>query len=69
MLDSGIINSFKSKYRKKLVRNVVSRIDTGKTASDIVKEVDVLRAIQWIQQAWDEVSELTITKCFEKCGL
>ena len=29
----------------------MSRIDTGKMASDIVKEVDVFRVIQWIQQA------------------
>ena len=41
----------------------MSRIETGKTASDIVKKFDVLRAIQWIQQARDELSELTITKC------
>ena len=47
----------------------MSRIDTGKTASDIVKEFDVLRVIQWIQQARDQLSELTITKCFEKCGV
>ena len=34
VLDAGIINSFKSKYRKMLARNVVFRIDTEKTASD-----------------------------------
>ena len=52
MLDAGItsnwncINSSMSKYRKRFARNVVFRIDTGKTASDFVKEVDVLREIQ-----------------------
>ena len=48
MLEAGIFNSFKSKLRKKLARNVVYRKDTGKRASDIVKEVDVRRAVQWI---------------------
>ena len=38
-------------------------------ASDIATEVDVLRAIQWIQQAWYKLSEITIKKCFEKCGV
>ena len=59
MLDAGIINGFKAKYRKKLIRYVVSRIDNGKTASDIIAEVDVLRAIQWVKQAWSEVTEIT----------
>ena len=39
-----------SKYRKWLAKNVVFRIDTGKTASDFVKEADVLREIQWINK-------------------
>ena len=50
-------------------KSYVSRIDTGKTSSDIYKEVDVLRAILWIHQGCDEVSELKVTKCFENCGV
>ena len=50
-------------------KSYVSRIDTGKTSSDIYKEVDVLRAILWIHQGCDEVSELKVTKCFENGGV
>ena len=50
-LDAGIIRDFKHKYRKLLVRYVVSRIDEGKTASQIVEEVHVLKAITWLQTA------------------
>ena len=29
--------------------------------------MDVLGAIQWLQEAWKEVTNLTINNCFEKC--
>ena len=50
-LDVGIIRNFMHKYRKLLVCYVVSRIDEGKTASQIIKEVHVLKAITWLQTA------------------
>ena len=36
-LDAGIIRNFKQKYRKLLLRYVVSRINEGKTASQIIE--------------------------------
>ena len=38
-LDAGIIRNFKHKHRKLLVRYVVSRVDEGKTVSQIIEEV------------------------------
>ena len=46
----------------------MSRIDSGKLASDIIKEVTILKVIPWIQAAWNEVTSDTIKHCFEKCG-
>ena len=67
-LDAGIIRNFKHKYRKLLVRYVVSRIGEGKIASQIIKEVHVLKAITWLQTAWKSVVPETITHFFKKCG-
>ena len=50
-LDAGIITNFKHKYRTLLVRYAVSRIDEGKTASQIIEEVHVLKVITWLQTA------------------
>ena len=47
-LDAGIIRNFKHKYRKLLVCYVVSRINERKTASQIIEEVHVLKAITWL---------------------
>ena len=51
------------------MRYVCSKIDGQKTASEIVKSVNLLMAIQWGKQAWDEISQDTIAKCFNKVGL
>ena len=47
---------------------VVFRIDDYRKSSEIIQEVDVLKAIFWIKAAW-EVSDETVINCFRKCGL
>ena len=48
---------------------MLSRIREDTSATQIVKGVDVLMAIRWLQEAWKEVTNLTIKNCFEKCGI
>ena len=67
-LDAGIIRNFKLKYHKKLLQFVISRINDNEKATDIIQEVNVLKASSWIKSAWGEVSEETIFNCFKKCG-
>ena len=55
-------------YRRRLLWHVLSRVEPGAKASDIVKGVDVLKTIGWIMEAWKEVKASTIEKCFVKCG-
>ena len=47
---------------------MILRINDNVKATDIVQEVDVLKAISWIKSAWGELSEETIVNCFKKCG-
>ena len=67
-LDAGIIRNFKVKYRKSLVKYVLSRINDNVSASDIIKDVNILMAIRWVQRAWKDVLPSTMKHCFEKCG-
>ena len=55
LLDAGIIRAFKCKYRKRLLKCVVSRIDEDKNASEIKKDVTIAKAIHWLQVAWRDV--------------
>ena len=41
--------------------------DDNVKATDIIQEVDALKAISWIKSALGEVSEETIVNCFKKC--
>ena len=68
-LDAGIIQSFKSKYQKKLMRHVIARVKDDLLASEITNKINVLQAIGWVPDAWREVSVETIKNCFAKCGI
>ena len=64
-MDAGIIQYFKVKYRRLLLKFVIS---SETTAAEIAKEINILKAIRWIQEAWVSVSKDTIRKCFQNCG-
>ena len=48
---------------------MLARIQEDASATQIVKGVDVLVAIRLLQEAWKEVTNLTIKNCFKKCGI
>ena len=68
-LDLGIIKNFKVYYRKLLLRYIVVKIDQYSLASEVAKKINVLQAIRWIAEAWEQVSCETIKKCFKKAGI
>ena len=67
-LDAGIIRNFKVKYRKSLVKYVLSRINDNASAVEVVQDGNILMAIRWVQQPWKDVTSSTVKRCFEKCG-
>ena len=68
-LDAGIIKTWKMYYKRKLLRHVASEIDGKKTASEIVKSVNLLMAIRWMVSTWEEVPSEVISKCFKHVGM
>ena len=69
VLQTGIMQSFKMKGPKRLIKYVLARDSEKKSASEMVKSLNVLQAIQWIQESWKDVTNATIKDCFEKCGI
>ena len=53
---------------KLTLTHVVSKIDDCNSATEVSNSVDLLQATRWIAQAWENVSESTIKKCFIKAG-
>jgi hypothetical protein len=62
-LDQGIIHSFKSNYRQKLLLQIVQSIDEEKQFS-----IDLLQAINLADKSWRKVTQKTISNCFQKSG-
>lgn len=56
-------------YKRKLLRHVPSKIDGKKTASEIVKSVNLLMAIRWMVTAREEVPSEVISKCSKHVGM
>lgn len=67
-LDQGIIRAFKARYRKHLLRSLLSQMETVSNATELCKSITVLDAIRWIDRAWGETTETTIVKCFRDPG-
>ena len=69
-LDQGIILAMKQKYRKTQLRYIITQMKRSKEkyCSQLLKEINVLKAIYWIKQGWYDVKCDTIVKCFTKCG-
>ena len=67
-LDLGIIQNVKLLYRKRLLRAVLAKVDSGMAVQDIQKSISVLDACQWISASVKEVRAATVSKCFSKAG-
>ena len=56
-LDAGIIKNFKCHYQKLLIKHIIANIDSDSstTASEIAQTINLLKVIEWVKQAWDQV--------------
>lgn len=60
---------FKVRYRKLVVKHALDKINgTSLSATQISKSIDILTAVCWVKQAWDQVKTTTIVNCFKHCG-
>ena len=68
-LDAGVIKAWIAYYRKKLLRHIISQVDSQKNVSDIVKSINLLMAIKWMVESWNDVKPEVKTKCFRHVGM
>ena len=55
-VDQGIILAMRGKYRKTQLRYMISQMERSKEkdCSQLLKEINVLKAIYWIKQVWND---------------
>ena len=67
--DVDIIRNFIHKYGKLFIRYILICIDlVNGTATEIIKDVIILKVMELIHTSWADVSEKTIKNFFGKCG-
>ncbi|CAC5356722.1 unnamed protein product [Mytilus coruscus] len=64
----GIIRAFKARYRKHMLKHVITKIDNCTYNTSLTKEIKVLDAVHWIDNSWSDTKESTITSCFRNAG-
>lgn len=62
-LDQGIIKTFKTLYRKEIVRKIISDMDDEKSTV-----IEILQAMRIVDKTWRNVTTTTIVNCFRSCG-
>lgn len=64
--DQGIIRTLKAYYRREMRAKILNSIDDGHTSSanELAKMTNLLDAIHLIAMSWNNVTETTITNCF-----
>ncbi|XP_050546377.1 tigger transposable element-derived protein 6-like [Daktulosphaira vitifoliae] len=62
-MDRGIIQNFKTLYRKEIIRKIVYDIDEGRPCS-----INLLQSMRMCEKAWRNVQPSTIVNCFKKAG-
>jgi hypothetical protein len=64
----GIIHALKCQHRKKLTQKTVAMID-GELLGDAFKmKIKLLTALQYIAEAWRQITPTNTQNCFSKCG-
>ena len=59
----------KGKYCKTQLRYMITQMERSKEKDcQLLKEINVLKAIYWIKQIWNDVKCDTIVKWFKKFG-
>ena len=69
-MDQGIIKCLKGYYRVKLHERMITELDLdiSRKATDVIKTVTLLDAVNLISEAWLEVKPETIANCFRHGG-
>ena len=64
-LDAGIIKSFKTHYKNKLLDHYLLSIEK----EDKIVQPDLKQAMYYVREAWLKVSESTVLNCWRHCNI
>ncbi|XP_055708779.1 jerky protein homolog-like [Phlebotomus papatasi] len=64
-MDQNVLEALKRKYRRSFIRFLLRELEDGDDLMSAIKKVNLLRAIHWLRDAWDEVERKTIVRSWK----
>nr|XP_042911118.1 tigger transposable element-derived protein 6-like [Parasteatoda tepidariorum] len=68
-LDQGIIRSFKARYRKQVIQEVLRFLEEAtpeESLLSVYKKINLLTAMHFVKRVWDSVPMEVVKNCFKK---
>ena len=65
-MDQGVLVSIKRRYRKKILEDLVLQNDEGKSITDHLKTINLLKVSTIVAACWNEISANTIRLSWRK---
>lgn len=64
-MDQNVLETMKKIYKRTFLQNILTHLENDAEIADAIKNVTILKAIEWIAQAWDLVSSHTISRSWK----
>lgn len=68
-LDAGIIAAMKVRYRRRQMERAVDLLDVGDMDIYKIYKINILTAMRWLTNIWDDLSAATIRNCWGTTGI
>lgn len=68
-LSLGVVRSFRANYRYLFLRYVATKNAELHRPFEIANSVDIVLAMKWIAQAWEQVSEVKVCEAFRQANI
>ena len=68
-LNLSVMRSFRANYRYLFLRYVATKNEELRRPYEVANSVDILLAMKWIAQAWEQVSEVKVCEAFRRANI
>lgn len=65
-LDQSVLETLKRRYRRNLLKQLITAMDEGETVTECLKRVNMKDVIYWLADAWNDIKQSTLQKCWRK---
>ena len=65
LMDQGVLEMLKKKYRRRLLSSLISVIDINENYLTTLKKIDMLDVIRWLAETWEEIPNISLVRSWK----